>query len=345
MSIRSILVVFALLVSSSVQTQPTGVSLEEFTGAWCGWCPYGAWVLDSVEERLGDRAVVLAWHYDDKFEKRAFDTISARVWDGGHPTLSINRTTVIGNAPLEFSESHPWLTRTLEYFEIDPAATPAINNIQYDPTSRGLVFMPTLTPIIPDWPHGGVPMAVAILTEDDVKLDQTLYSPSGGQLPKLLDYPHQNVVRQVAGKVLGDSLHFAWGAGWYFMGYSMAVDPKWDASKTRLNVLFVVRNEDGSYTSICAVKTRYLTELNTMSVENRNDVDVNVYPNPAGEKITIDINDNDAVIELYNALGQRMLSQRIQSGSSIDVSQLARGMYSAVINAQGSITRYSLVLQ
>jgi hypothetical protein len=309
--------------------QSRGASLERFTGAWCGWCPYGAWVLDSIQERLGDQAVILAWHFDDKLEIKAHDTLAAKISNGGHPVVSIARKPVIANTQLDWSEDHPWYLKTLERFAIDPPAAGELNQVMYDADSRGLVFMPTLLPVVSEWPKTGVPMTVAVLTEDDVILDQSLYAKTGGSLPKLINYPHKNVVRQVAGKVLGDSMNYAFGAGWYFLPYQMTVDPKWDASKTRLNILFLVRNEDGSYTSLGAIRTKYLTELNTSSVDDDEVIDVAVYPNPTYEKITLHLpRHHNALLEMYNAVGQQVLIREIRGErTEMNVRGLSPGNY------------------
>jgi hypothetical protein len=346
MLIRVFLLLIVLNLPLNSQAQSPGGSLEKFTGAWCGWCPYGAWVLDSIQERLGDQAVILAWHFDDKLEIKAHDTLAMKISNGGHPVVSVARKPVISNTQLDWSESHPWYLKTLERFLIDPPANAELNNVIYDANSRGLVFMPTLSPVVSEWPKTGVPMSVAILTEDEVILDQTLYDKSGAQLPKLEDYRHKNVVRQVAGKVLGDSMNYAFGAGWYFLPYQMTVDPKWDASKTRLNVLFLVRNEDGSYTSLGAIRTRYLTELSTADVKKDEKIDIAIYPNPAREKIMIALPvHREATIDMFNVFGQRVDSYLLDTGKSIDVSQLPRGPYHVVVNLDGTVIHHTLVLQ
>ncbi len=274
------------------------------------------------------------------------DTIAKQVSDGGHPVVSINRRPVISNGPLDFNDQHPWLVKTLDRLQLEPAATPAIENISYIEESRVLYFMPTFSPVIPEWPGTGVPMTVGILTEDDVLLDQSLYNKDGSPLPKLLDYPHQNVVRQVAGKVLGDSMHYAWGPGWYFQTYEMIVNPKWDVSKTRLNIIFLVRNEDGSFTTIRALKSRYLSEFGTMSVGREESALVNIYPNPASRLVHIDlVKDADAQVTIYNSIGQHIMSQRLITASTIDVSDLPPGAYVLTVNTARGLSRHSLIVR
>jgi len=70
-----------------------------------------------------------------------------------------------------------------------------------------------------------------------------------------------------------------------------------------------------------------VTSVNDHSKKNKHFL--NLYPNPASEKVTI-ITDmtEPSVISIYNLQGQILMQQKIQQGKTdIDISELAKGVY------------------
>ena len=66
-----------------------------------------------------------------------------------------------------------------------------------------------------------------------------------------------------------------------------------------------------------------------MIILKKNKHFLNLYPNPASEKVTI-ITDmtEPSVISIYNLQGQILMQQKIQQGKTdIDISELAKGVY------------------
>src|SRR5438270_11099666 len=48
--------------SASAQQYKRHALVEEGTGTWCGYCPYGAYALDSLEKWMGDNVVEISFH-------------------------------------------------------------------------------------------------------------------------------------------------------------------------------------------------------------------------------------------------------------------------------------------
>jgi len=67
--------------------------------------------------------------------------------------------------------------------------------------------------------------------------------------------------------------------------------------------------------------------INDYSGENKNIL--NLYPNPASEKVTVITHINEhSVISIYNLQGQLLMQQQAQQGKTeVDISELARGVY------------------
>lgn len=64
--------------------------VEEFTGTWCGYCPYGYVGMEKTYETYGDKVVLIAAHNSDPMEVSDYNPIMALV--DGFPSSFINRT-------------------------------------------------------------------------------------------------------------------------------------------------------------------------------------------------------------------------------------------------------------
>lgn len=337
---RGLVVLLVLLSACAAQAQSLGVPLEKFTGTWCGWCPYGAWVLDSIQSRLGDRAVVLAWHFDDKFEIAAQDTLSAQVSNGGHPVVSIARTPVVSLQQLHFSEAHDWYVRTVEKLAQEPPVDLDLASLSYDPMTRQIDVMVTMTPNDEHMAILESVRAVVVLTEDDLPEDQKLYQESGGSLPDLQDYPHKNVVRQVAGSILGDSMRYAWGPGWFFQPYSFTLDAIGNPAKTRVNVIVYY---DTSETGRVVIATRSAYLSIPSSVDPKTATSINIYPNPASDKLRVECDEN-TLVEFTNVAGSIVLRTAVSNGE-VDITNLSAGVYFVSVSLRGEKLNQRLIVR
>src|SRR5256885_931083 len=77
-------VALALIVghfsNASAQTYKRHALVLEGTGTWCGYCPFGAYTLDSLEKSMGEKAVILSFHgpagYGEPLYHKAIDTLA-----------------------------------------------------------------------------------------------------------------------------------------------------------------------------------------------------------------------------------------------------------------------------
>ncbi len=99
------LALFSIAVSTLfAQNYKRHALIEEGTGNWCGWCPYGAFTIDSMVAAMGDNLVVISWHGPAGYGEplyligtrptgaQAMDTLAAFDSVRGYPWASTGRT-------------------------------------------------------------------------------------------------------------------------------------------------------------------------------------------------------------------------------------------------------------
>ena len=63
--------------------------IEEFTGTWCGWCPYGIAGMKSAHKKYGDKVVLIAAHASDIMAIDGYSPILSLV--SSYPSAFFNR--------------------------------------------------------------------------------------------------------------------------------------------------------------------------------------------------------------------------------------------------------------
>ncbi len=64
--------------------------VEEFTGTWCGYCPYGIEGMKKAHETFGDQVALIAVHSGDVMEVSAYSPVISK-YASGYPSSRINR--------------------------------------------------------------------------------------------------------------------------------------------------------------------------------------------------------------------------------------------------------------
>jgi endonuclease I len=82
----------------------------------------------------------------------------------------------------------------------------------------------------------------------------------------------------------------------------------------------------------------------TLGIENFNDVSFSIYPNPASNIINIKGISRSAQVEIYDAIGRKVLSSQIDVNNTIDVSKL-KGIYLVNILSQEKRITKILVIE
>jgi OOP family OmpA-OmpF porin len=88
----------------------------------------------------------------------------------------------------------------------------------------------------------------------------------------------------------------------------------------------IVINNSSTYPDVYCFIDDVSLSISTRINEHNENLKVNIYPNPATNKLTID--SPKAILEILNIQGQSIIQQQIQQGKTdIDISGLAKGVY------------------
>lgn len=82
---------YVIWLNSKVPVTPV---VEEFTGTWCGYCPYGTVGMSKAHDKYGDQVVLIAVHSGDVMDIGDYDPVIDAYVDG-YPSSYIDRITEV----------------------------------------------------------------------------------------------------------------------------------------------------------------------------------------------------------------------------------------------------------
>ncbi len=188
------------------------VLMEEGTGTWCGYCPYGADSLKAVIQRYPGRVQGISYHSDTPSEP--MQTPSTTFWKNliklsGWPQGSVNRVVFKGQSAMALSRA-AWNASIAEVLQT--RRSPISLNVlakTYHPASKST----SLTVEILFHRDVAAPIRLNIAqVQDQMNYTQVFYPPAGGST-KLYPYYHDHVLRQMipndAGEVVSGGIPVA----------------------------------------------------------------------------------------------------------------------------------------
>ena len=187
--------IFVMFPSHSDAQVMRTVFVEEFTGAWCGWCPYGADTLDMI---LGMYPVAraLSYHYhatggytDTLYTPEGNSFMSGM--NPAFPQAAIDRVKFPGESKIPISRER-WRTRTGERNAITSPVYITANGTFHQPSR-----LMTVNIHVEAYANvTGTYNLNVVLAEDDINYRQYLYYLAGGST-WLDPYYHKHVVRKM----------------------------------------------------------------------------------------------------------------------------------------------------
>ena len=320
------------------------VVVEEATGTWCPWCPYGTILMDRLKTGFGDHFVGVAFHAGDPMEYAEYnDYMFANFELGGYPGVVVNRS----------SASHP--VNALPAVETI-LTTPTDGNFEFgaiydESTDQYLILIGTS--FNNDYTGSDFKVHAQII-ENNVTGIISQYAQANnlsGQagnfdgwesLPNPVpaaQMAYQEVARAylsafegLAGVIPADVTAGA--------TYATSFDYT-PASTVDVNELYVVSYITDASGEIVNASQIPLLEavangpLNTDNVLTAADIDLSVYPNPATDFVSVQFKDSSSEkiqLELIDVNGKVVFTQSFDNTTNvvnqeINTTQLGTGVY------------------
>jgi hypothetical protein len=177
------------------------VLLEEFTGTWCGWCPYGVDVIHELEGVYGDKLNVASHHYNDAMSILPNSTIVFYLKGSYFPGATVDRTKFAAEADT-IVDRDTWATHIGAIMTATPQAPIGIGFTKkaYNPANKQMMC----TVAVKFYDAVSIPTKITMLqTESGFNYKQGKFNWT----PAILDpFFHENVVRQIMPDVFGEEL-------------------------------------------------------------------------------------------------------------------------------------------
>jgi len=110
------------------------VLLEQYTGAWCGWCVDGSFVMDELIKEFPDQVIGVKVHAGDDMEiKKVFDSLKSMV--PFYPSGSVDRMVFPGEATVGTGRDK-WREYVLKQMTKGSDIDIKVVNVSYDKATR-----------------------------------------------------------------------------------------------------------------------------------------------------------------------------------------------------------------
>jgi thiol-disulfide isomerase/thioredoxin len=340
---------FLTLMSISSQAQVKKVILEDFTGTWCGWCPEGTVILEGLLAANPANFIPVASHNGDALEVAEGAAIDVALNVTGYPNGAVDRFQFPGQAKIPMSRG-AWSNSVNTRLALSAIVSVSFENAV---KTGANTYAAKVNVKFTSAPTAGVPLKMNVyILEDSIAAtgayDQDNYSANvqGGASP-LTNWFHNGTLRDALGGVWGyaSTIPAVPVVGTtYSENISFTVPANWVAK--HINVVAFV-----AYDGTVAANQKEILNAEQYPLKywyptavtnvNKNDFQVNVYPNPASMSSVIKssfILKEDATVnmQILNSLGQ-IVSQPYSSfeikgahtiqWSAIENSSLTPGMY------------------
>lgn len=304
----------ALFSRNGTSTTKT-VVIEEFSGAWCGWCPDGTVVLDQIVNSNPNKVFPVTVHDGDAMEFS--DGIRTGFNVTAYPNGQVDRYLFSGQTKVPHSRG-AWTNNTTNRLN---AFTPVDVSVasNYNSTTRAVEA--TVTASFVDYEAGDLRIVLEVV-EDSVVGTGTGYNqvnylnsqaghPYQGAGDPIIGFVHHQVLRMLPGGAMGQAgvipATVSPGSS-YSHTFNFTLPANYRANKVKL-VAFVYKY----YSNVLngEVLNSGMGELGVAaSVEAPVLVtDVEVKPNPVRDFGFVDATFTEithATFELYNTFGQRV---------------------------------------
>ncbi|MDQ3073039.1 MAG: Omp28-related outer membrane protein [Bacteroidota bacterium] len=345
--------------------------VEEFSGAWCGYCPDGLTRLEALQAQYPG-AIIVSIHGPTGSQDQMLTTEGGQIANAfvtGYPSAAINRIKFPGEPIVGFSDRSLWIPR---YEEALNNYTPVVVTMEqhYNYQSREVEVEVTAKFVDYPVPVDGASYRISLYVVEDnvvgegVGYDQVNYynkqqgSPFYNLGDPIKGYVHRDVFRDVAGPA------GPWGEGGiipanpeigkeYKKTFYYTMENDWVLEELSSIGFVSYYHADVTKRQILNAEELGINEVYSGVEEKLSAGGMEVYPNPASQQINAVVNFENPVMAtfaVYNMLGQQVTgipAQQYQAGQqqvSFDISTLTPGVYYLSMEADGQVTTQKIVV-
>lgn len=316
------------------------VLLEEFTGAWCGWCPDGMEAVEKLMEAYPGRIIPVMIHNNDGMSFEEGDQITSFANASGFPSAQIDRTTFPGQLVAPAIYRDLWEAAAEAQLRAASRATFDMD-VSYDSRSREITVDMTST-FLSDFtgsPRFGLHLLEDSLMGSGTGWDQANYTdgnPSSKWYRKgnpMREFAHRHVLRAVPGGVRGitgvipDTVE----SGETFT-HRLTFERPRGMQVNRTSVVGFVYNESGStrLREIFHADEKPIVQGVSRNAKLSTVFDAGLRPNPASDRAVLSFRLENAQVARYAILDLSGRELR-----SAELGQLAAGGHEQGIDLQG----------
>lgn len=336
---------------------PKHVVVEEFSGAWCGWCPVGHVLLKALlEEDPNVHGVVV--HNQDAMTIADGPKLEQGVGIGGFPSMVVDRTILEGEFSLPLNNYTTLIDKARTRLDDVVPAEVFIEKAEIN-RETGDISIDVQAKLYGE--YDGRLRFNAYIVEDSVDgtgdgWDQHNYTSNIAQiapgLPNpnyqkgdlLKGYKHMHVLRAFLEGVWGAQGSFPSGSVQAGETYTHNFTHTLEAGQDWKNVYVIVTV--AKYNTTDMTKRNILnaskSDLMVVGIDEKNMLakSLQVYPNPTNGVLNINYNGRNSVkATVTNALGQNVGLYDVIGATTIDLTSMTAGVY--VLNFNDGVNTYT----
>jgi hypothetical protein len=358
-----------VLVNTGTTTNRT-VLIEEFTGAWCGWCPGGAVIVDDLITAHGSNVAAVAIHQGDDMMLSGFNTFAARFEQTSYPAGMIDRNVFAPYSKEPHTRS-AWTANTAAQLSAGASADVSLNNVVYDAGTRTVTA--DVTANFKDYVWPGDYRIHLYIIEDKVTgtgsgYDQVNYysgnanftsHPFYSQPDPITGFEHNHTLRAAlpdfdgkSGVIPGTMVALNTD---YTESFSYTLPGNFDEKRIKVigfaSAMGVSANGE-SWNDVLNSDEEALFDLSGIE-EKLTDGAINITPNPTNgwSVVNFNLTQNAQVdVSLYNMVGQKLSTLKngkLAAGNQsvvVSTTDLEEGIYFIRMNVDGEETTSKLVV-
>lgn len=338
------------------------VLIEQATGAWCGYCPDGALVLQQILAANPGKVFTAAIHNGDGMAFTDGNTVNS-AYGPAYPNAYIDRVLFPGESKVGVSRG-VWAAKTNE--RLQAKVTVAVDGMTtYDPSNKRLTIELSATFFAA---ASGDYRVNAYIVEDSVTgtgsgynqanyYNTTAGHPLQGLGNPIIGYNHRNVLRAMLGGPWGSTGVIPNSINKYdVFNKQYTYNIPASVNPNRLKVIVLVQKYSSVVTEreIINSNQQVIGFIDAINELNLNGDILAIYPNPVDQVAGMEFmltKATDVTIDIFNLMGEKVQTSALgtlpmgEHYTQLDVTGMASGVYILKANFGGTVRTHKLVVR